>query len=70
MPLAQPRPARRRLAALNGDRYLSVSQITKTEPIMFARIARRIDTYRHLWKQEAAFRDRRVAGVLIAFFGR
>jgi hypothetical protein len=37
---------------------------------MFARIARRIDDYRHLWKQEGGFRDRRVAGVLIAFFGR
>ncbi len=37
---------------------------------MFSRIARRFDTYRHLWKQESAFRDRRVAGVLIAFFGR
>jgi hypothetical protein len=37
---------------------------------MLNRIVRRIELYRHLWKQEAAFRDRRVAGVLIAFFGR
>ena len=70
MPLAQPRPARHRLAAGSADRYLSLSQINRTETIMFARIARRIETYRYLWKQEAAFRDRRVAGVLIAFFGR
>ncbi len=37
---------------------------------MFARIARRMEAYRYLWKQESAFRDRRVAGVMIAFFGR
>lgn len=70
MPLAQPRPARRWLAAGGAARYLNASQITRNETSMFARIARRIDAYRHLWKQEAAFRDRRVAGVLIAFFRR
>ncbi len=43
---------------------------SEIETIMFARIALRFTTFRHLWKQEAAFRDRRVAGVLIAFFGR
>jgi hypothetical protein len=37
---------------------------------MSARIARRLETYRDLWKQDVAFRDRRVAGLLIAFFGR
>ncbi len=37
---------------------------------MFTRIARRIDSYRHLWKQETAFRDRRVAGIVIGFLGR
>jgi hypothetical protein len=37
---------------------------------MFARIALRFDTFRDLWKPDFSFRDRRVAGLLIAFFGR
>jgi hypothetical protein len=37
---------------------------------MFARIARRFESRRDLWKQYAAFREGRIAGVLIAFLGR
>lgn len=38
--------------------------------IMFARFFRRLDGHRHLWSGIASPGDRRVAGVLIAFFGR
>jgi hypothetical protein len=37
---------------------------------MFARIARRLEQHRDLWKQYAVFREGRVAGVLIAFLSR
>jgi hypothetical protein len=37
---------------------------------MFARIIRPFESLRGLWQQEFSFRDRRVAGLLIAFFGR
>lgn len=38
--------------------------------IMFARLARRLKDRRPFWAGIGAFRDRRVAGLMIAFFGR
>jgi hypothetical protein len=37
---------------------------------MFARFFRRRRARRDLWTYSAALRDRRAAGMLIAFFGR
>jgi hypothetical protein len=68
--MAQPSPARRWLAEGGAGRYVKPQAKSRNENTMFARIARQIETYRHLRKQETAFRDRRIAGVLIAFFGR
>ena len=37
---------------------------------MFTRLLRRIGSYNYLWAEIANPRERRVAGMLIAFFGR
>jgi hypothetical protein len=54
---------------MTGHRYLSGNQFGR-QVIMFARFTRIVAGFRRWSADTSAFRDRRVAGVLIAFFGR
>ena len=68
----QTSPAALRLAHARDSRY--VSAINQSRFIMFSRIFRRREDFRRLRSELARMlagaRDRRVAGILIAYFHR
>jgi hypothetical protein len=63
----QGRPALAGLATRLRRRYL---RRNKRQVSMLSRFFRRLDGHRHLWSGISAPGERRIAGMLIAFFGR
>jgi hypothetical protein len=69
MPDTQPGPAPAAVAIARRDGYVSGNQFGR-QVTMFARITKALAGFRRSSADAEVFRDRRVAGVLIAFFGR
>jgi hypothetical protein len=69
-PAMRETQGRRAMAGLAARRRCRYLRHNKRQVTMLSRFFRRLDGHRHLWSGISAPGERRIAGVLIAFFGR